>query len=127
MAESVPKTDPSAFYNFSINNATLHVPASSVDAYKAAYLWMNFGKIVGDATSNITRINTDATLIQCDGGVFKVQSIDEGTPVNVYRLNGTQAGSAISQGGAATINSNLQPGSIAIVKIGQKSVKVVIK
>ena len=58
---------------------------------------------------------------------IKVQGVDEGTQVNVYGINGTQAGSAISQSGAATINTNLQPGSIAIVKIGQKSVKVVIK
>ena len=39
----------------------------------------------------------------------------------------SEAGSAISQSGAATINTNLQPGSVAIVKIGQKSVKVVVK
>jgi hypothetical protein len=56
-----------------------------------------------------------------------VQGVDEGTQVNVYGINGTQAGSAVSQAGAATINTNLQPGSIAIVKIGQKSVKVVMK
>ena len=66
-------------------------------------------------------------LIQSEGGSIKVQGVDDGMQINVYGINGTQAGSAVSQAGAATINTNLQPGSIAIVKIGQKSVKVVMK
>ncbi len=66
-------------------------------------------------------------LIQSEGGNIHIQGVDEGTQVNVYGINGTQAGSTVSQAGAATINTNLQPGSIAIVKIGQKSVKVVVK
>ena len=78
-------------------------------------------------TNGIANIPAKAVLIQSEGGSIKVQGVDEGTQVNVYGINGTQAGSAVSQAGAATINTNLQPGSIAIVKIGQKSVKVVIK
>jgi hypothetical protein len=39
----------------------------------------------------------------------------------------SEAGSAISRNGQAVVATNLQPGSVAIVKIGQKSVKVVVK
>ena len=56
-----------------------------------------------------------------------VQNIKNGTLVNVYNANGSQVGSAISQSGQATIDTNLQPGSVAIVKIGDKSIKVIIK
>ena len=66
-------------------------------------------------------------LIQSEGGSIKVQGVDEGTQVNVYGINGTQAGSAISQNGQAVVATNLQAGSVAIVKIGQKSIKVVMK
>ncbi len=52
---------------------------------------------------------------------------ESGTQVNVYSISGTQEGSAISNNGIASVNTNLQPGSIAIVKIGTKSVKVIIK
>ena len=217
-AENVPSTRTDAFKDSYIEYATLHVPASAVNAYKAADPWKNFKSIMAtdgttpetpetpkcekptisyengqlkmscategveyvtditdadikkhyDATISLTatytisvyatksgydnsetatatlcwidqqpktegitngiaNIPAQAVLIQSEGGSIKVQGVDEGTQVNVYGINGTQAGSAISQSGAATINTNLQPGSIAIVKIGQKSVKVVMK
>ena len=107
-------------------NATLYVPKGTIDKYKATDGWKDFLFIEG-ITNGIANIPAQAVLIQSVGGSIKVQGVDEGTQVNVYSTNGTQAGSAISQGGAAIINTNLQPGSIAIVKIGQKSVKVAIK
>ena len=112
-------------------NATLYVPKGTIDKYKATDGWKDFVFIEegagGGDTEGLSRCVTNAVLIQSEGGNIKVQGVDEGTQVNVYGINGTQAGSAISQSGAATINTNLQPGSIAIVKIGQKSVKVVMK
>ena len=46
-AENVPKTSANAFSNSNIANATLHVPAGSVDAYQAAEPWKQFKQIVG--------------------------------------------------------------------------------
>ena len=93
----------------------------------ATLCWIDQQPKTEGITNDIANIPAQAVLIQSEGGNIKVQGIDEGTQVNVYSTNGTQAGSAISQSGAAIINTNLQPGSIAIVKIGQKSVKVVVK
>ena len=93
----------------------------------ATLCWIDQQPKTEGITNGIANIPAQAVLIQSEGGSIKVQGVDEGTQVNVYSINGTQAGSAISQSGAAIINTNLQPGSIAIVKIGQKSVKVVIK
>ena len=93
----------------------------------ATLCWIDQQPKTEGITNGIANIPANAVLIQSAGGSIKVQGVDEGTQVNVYSTNGTQAGSAISQRSAATINTNLQPGSIAIVKIGQKSVKVVIK
>lgn len=45
-AENVPSTSSDAFENSSFSSATLHVPAGSVSAYKAAEPWKNFGTIV---------------------------------------------------------------------------------
>ena len=97
------------------------------DVATATLCWIDASPKTEGITNGIANIPANAVLIQSEGGSIKVQGVDEGTQVNVYSINGTQAGSAISQSGAATINTNLQPGSIAIVKIGQKSVKVVIK
>ena len=93
----------------------------------ATLCWIDASPKTEGITNGIANIPAQAVLIQSEGGSIKVQGVDEGTQVNVYGINGTQAGSAISQSGAATVNTNLQPGSIAIVKIGQKSVKVAMK
>ena len=118
------------FSQNTFNNATLYVPKGTIDKYKATDGWKDFVFIEEGAegiTNGIANIPANAVLIQSEGGSIKVQGVDEGTQVNVYGINGTQAGSAISQSGAATINTNLQPGSIAIVKIGEKSTKIVMK
>ena len=45
-AENVPSTWNNAFYGSYPEKATLHVPASSIDSYKAKHPWNQFGKIV---------------------------------------------------------------------------------
>ena len=45
-AEKVPSTVSDAFSGSYPENATLHVPATSVDSYKAKTPWSSFGKIV---------------------------------------------------------------------------------
>ena len=45
-AENVPSTDSNTFRYSPIADATLHVPATSVDSYKATAPWSGFGKIV---------------------------------------------------------------------------------
>ena len=49
-AESVPTTDVEAFSETPIASATLHVPAVSVDMYKAVEPWKDFGNIVATAS-----------------------------------------------------------------------------
>ena len=112
-------------YNISVFATKLGYENS--ETATATLCWIDQQPKTEGITNGIANIPANAVLIQSEGGSIKVQGVDEGTQVNVYGINGTQAGSAISQSGAATINTNLQPGSIAIVKIGQKSVKVVIK
>ena len=45
-AEKVPSTESNAFNGSYPENATLHVPAASIDSYKARAPWSKFGKIV---------------------------------------------------------------------------------
>ena len=45
-AENVPSTDTDAFKDSYIEYATLHVPTSAVNAYKAADPWKNFKSVV---------------------------------------------------------------------------------
>ena len=51
LAVDVPQTDNSTFRNASIENMTLHVPAASLETYKATEPWSKFGTIlpIGDS------------------------------------------------------------------------------
>ena len=46
-AENVPETGNNVFKETPISSATLHVPAGSLEAYKAKAPWKDFGTIVG--------------------------------------------------------------------------------
>ena len=71
-AESVPSTYSNAFEYSYIEYATLHVPATSIEAYKAAEPWKNFKNILEYADpSGIQGISLD---------------MDAKTPI--YDLNG---------------------------------------
>ena len=129
LAENVPSTDANAFNGSPIENATLHVPAASVDAYKAIAPWSDFKKIVAiDGSLNgIVSVSARSVMIQSNGSTLNIQGAEDGTTINVYRVDGSLINSVASSNGQAVVNTTLQQGNIAIVKIGQKSVKVVMK
>ncbi len=93
----------------------------------ATLCWIDAEPKTEGITGAIANIPSRAALIQSQGGIITIQGIDDGTQVNVYNVNGTQEGSAICRNNEAVVNTNLQPGTIAIVKIGTKNVKVLIK
>ena len=93
----------------------------------ATLCWIDQGPKTEGVTNGIANVPANAVLIKSEGGMLTIQGIDDGTQVSVYAINGIQAGSVISQNGRAIINTDLKAGSIAIVKIGYKSVKFIVK
>jgi hypothetical protein len=75
----------------------------------------------------VAQIAARPVLVKTDNGFVTVEGVDEKNNVSVYTTDGRQVGSAVSQNNMVTIATSIQPGSIAIVKIGEQSVKVVIK
>ena len=219
-AENVPTTQSDAFVDSYIEYVTLHVPAASIEQYKAKAPWSNFGTIVAtdgtipepptpekcatptisyskgeltfscntegaefvskitDAdikdyftssisltvTYNISVYATKAdyensdtiqatlcwieqqpqtegitdedaiaevqavpVLIQTQGNTITVQGAEAGTEIILYGTNGVQLDSVIATTGVASLNASGLSGSVAIVKIGNKTVKVLIK
>jgi hypothetical protein len=82
------------------------------------------GIIDEDAVAEVKAV---PVLIQTQGGNITIQGAAEGTPIAVYDTSGKQYGSTISEKDRTTISTSLQPGTTAIVKIGEKAVKVVTK
>ena len=222
-AESVPYTNSDAFDGSYTEYATLHVPAASIEQYKAKAPWSNFGAIVATdgtlpdpptpptpekcatptisyskgeltfscetegaefiseitdtdikkhytasvsltATYNISVYATKANyensdtiqatlcwieqqpqtegitdedavaevqavpvLIQTQGNTINVQGAEAGTEIILYGTNGVQLDSVIATTGVASLNASGLSGSVAIVKIGNKTVKVLVK
>jgi len=95
----------------------------------ATLIWSNatFTETTPVTTSVRTVECKVPALVTSHGGTIAVQSEADGLPVAVYAADGQLYGSSIVSNGQATVSTNLQPGSIAIVKIGDKTVKVVVR
>lgn len=78
-------------------------------------------------STGVAQVPAIPVVIKSDSGLLTVEGANDGTQVNVYTMDGVQAGAAISRDGQAHVATSLSAGSIAIVKIGDKSVKVVIR
>ena len=219
-AENVPSTGSDAFVDSYIEYVTLHVPAASVEQYKATAPWSNFGTIVAtdgtipepptpekcatptisyskgeltfscdtegaefvskitdadikdyftssislSVTYNISVYATKAgyensdtiqatlcwieqqpqtegitdedaiaevqavpVLIQTQGNTITVQGAEAGTEIILYGVNGVKLDSVVATTGTASLNASGLSGSVAIVKIGDKTVKVLVK
>ena len=70
-AEKVPSTDNDAFYSSNYKNATLHVPAASIESYKAEAPWSKFGKIVA-----LTEDETGIDELKGENGKVKTALYD---------------------------------------------------
>ena len=93
----------------------------------ATLCWIGVDPKTEGIINTVANVRALPLLIQSNGSTLTVSGADDGTPITVYSINGTEAGSSISQNGAATIPTTLQFGSAAIVKVGNKAIKVVIK
>ena len=72
-------------------------------------------------------IPSQPVLIQSSEGAITITGLADGTVVTATSTAGTQLATATTTDGTATLTTDLEAGSIAIVKIGEHSVKVVIK
>ena len=75
----------------------------------------------------VTEVAAVPVLIQSEGGTISVQGAAAGTPIAVYDLEGREYGFTVAEKDRAVIPTSLRTGSTAIVKIGGKAVKVLVK
>ena len=97
------------------------------DVATATLCWIDVEPKTEGITNSIANVPAKALLIQTTGGSINVQGCDDGERIGVYSINGSQVGTAVSQNGSATVNTTLQPGSVVIIKVGEKSIKVVAR
>lgn len=112
-------------YNISVY-ATLTGYENS-DVATATLCWIETEPTSEDLPDGVTEVKAYPILIQSKDGQISVQGVANGTKVDVYTINGVEAGNGIATNGTATINTTMSSGEIAIVKIGEKSIKIVVR
>ena len=80
-----------------------------------------------DESTGILTIPSKPVLISARDGVLTLNGLAEGTEVAVVTTGGTAVATATATNGTATLATDLEAGTIAIVKIGNYSIKVAIK
>ncbi|MBR4644751.1 MAG: leucine-rich repeat protein [Bacteroidaceae bacterium] len=80
-----------------------------------------------EAEDGVTEVKVIPVLIQAGGNTITVQGAAEGTEISVYSTAGIKLCSTIANNGITRLNTQLPLGSTAIVKIGEKAVKVLVK
>ena len=98
------------------------------DVAEATLCWIEVdpqkeGITEGTATE-AKQLKAMPVLIQATDGQISVEGAPEGTKVAVYDASGVEVGTAISRGGTTLVPAHIASGSIAIVKIGEKAVKI---
>ena len=94
------------------------------DVATATLYWIDATPETEGVIDGIAQIAAHPVLVKADNGIITIEGIEDGTNVSIYTTDGKQAGSAIIHDGIATIATSIQSGSIAIVKVGEKGVKV---
>ena len=93
----------------------------------ATLCWIDATPQTDGLMNSVAQIAARPVLVKTDNGFITVEGVDDGIQVSAYTADGVLAGSAVSRNGGALLNTNIRPGNAAIVKIGEKSIKVVMK
>ena len=110
--------------------ATYHVTAYATrpgwdnsDTAEATLCWIETEPQQGIVTEKL-EIPAIPVLIKSREGVVTIEGLADGTQVSLYGTDGSLLGMIMSSGKTATISTSLPKGTIVLVKIGDKAVKV---
>ena len=107
--------------------ATLIVPDGTKSVYQSTAGWNLFKNIVEFKESGIASPKVLDVMIQSMDNQLSITGAAEGSMIKVYSMTGRLVGSAKAGAGTTTISTTLRSGDIGIVRIGNKSIKVMIK
>ncbi|MBR2102252.1 MAG: hypothetical protein IJ928_05815 [Prevotella sp.] len=75
----------------------------------------------------IARVPNSGAQLKSSNGEFSVEGLADGTQVAVYTAEGMLVGSEKVADGKVVITTSLMPGTVAIVRMGNKAVKMVVR
>ena len=77
-----------------------------------------------DEENGIINVPSVPVLVQSNGGILTIDGVPAGTDITVYTTSGTEIAKTIASGATTSVSVGLSNGTVVIVKIGNRSVKV---
>ena len=108
-------------------NITVYATATGYEnseTINAILCWIENGE--NDDTTNVINIPATAVLVTSSNGVLSISCPIDGEEVAVYTTDGTLIATATIENSFTAVATGLSKGAVAIVKIGEKSVKVAV-
>jgi len=124
-AYSSSEIDLSATYNIRVYATKSGYDNS--DMATATLCWIDADPKTEGIENGIAQVRANAVLIQSHDGILRISGVENDTSINVYTSAGVMVGMAKASEETTSIATGLRNGDIAIIKIGEKSVKVVVR
>ena len=93
----------------------------------ATLCWIDIEPKTEGIESGVAQVRANAVLIQSHDGTVSVEGVADGTDITIYDTSGQMVGSTKAHCNYTTIATNLRNGSVAIVRVGDKSLKIIMK
>ncbi|MBR4336751.1 MAG: leucine-rich repeat domain-containing protein [Bacteroidaceae bacterium] len=93
----------------------------------ATLCWVDADPKTEGLTNNMASVPARAILIQNHDGLLTLEGAEEGTAISIYDTSGHLVGSAKASANTTTIPTTLRNGAVGIVKMGEKSIKIVFE
>ena len=77
--------------------------------------------------NGVAHLPANPVLIQTHDGLLAISGVNDGTEIAIYSLSGQMVASTKANGNQLSVPTNLKRGEVAIIKIGEKTVKVVMQ
>ena len=124
--------------SYSSNEIQLSVTYNiSVYATKAGYensetatatlCWIDVDPKTEGIENGVAQVRANPVLIQANNGHITVTGADSGTNISAYSVSGQMVAAKLSNGAETTLFTDRKRGEVVIVKIGEKSVKIVMQ
>lgn len=89
--------------------------------------WIDTNPTTEGIINEVTQIPARAVFVQANDGFVSVSGLNDSDRVAIYQIDGKQVATAKAYNGSASVATNISKGTPVIVKIGEKTVKVVMQ
>ena len=129
----IKSNDIDRFYGNSVNlSATYSISVYAMatgyensETVNATLCWIEC-ECDGSDYTGVINIPATAALVTSNGGVLSISCQLDGEEIAVYTTDGVLIAATTIENGTATVATGFSKGDIAIVKIGEKSIKVAV-